>query len=283
MHAEQEQGRNLHFLKMQALGNDFVIIDLRRTVSAAPVDAEFVRAAADRRLGIGFDQLAILRGDPDASVDAAVEFRNADGSPSAACGNASRCIGRILMNETGRDLVRIRTGRGILPVRMAGDGNVSVNMGSPQTAWKKIPLARDVDTLALPLEGSPVAVGMGNPHCVFFVDDIEAISPERRGPAVERDPLFPERTNVEFVQVLDRGNLRMRVWERGAGVTPASGSGSCATAVAAHLRGLADRSAAVHLDGGVLAIDWTDDGVWMTGPAFRVFSGSLAPGFPEAA
>ena len=283
MHGERQAGRDLQFLKMQALGNDFVIIDLRRTSSAVAVDVGFVRAAADRRLGIGFDQLAVLRGDPDADVDAAVEFWNADGSPSATCGNVSRCIGRLLMGETGRDHVRIRTGRGVLPARDAGGGHVSVNMGHPQTAWEEIPLASGVNTVALPLAGSPVAVGMGNPHCVFFVDDLESVSPERRGPEVERDPLFPERTNVEFVQVLDRGNLRMRVWERGVGMTPASGSGACASAVAARIRRLVDRSVTVHLDGGRLAIDWMDDGVWMKGPAFPVFSGSLAPEFPGAA
>src|SRR5690606_24083522 len=157
----------------------------------------------------------------------------------------------------------------------------SVNMGQPQLDWQAVPLSRDVDPAHLPMEGDPVAVGMGNPHCVFFVEDAEAVDLTGRGPRVEHDPLFPERTNVEFASLLGPDHLRMRVWERGTGVTLACGSGACATAVAAHLRGLTGKQVRLDLDGGVLEIDWREDGVWMAGPVALVFEGMLAPAFLE--
>ncbi len=277
----------LPFLKMQGLGNDFVVIDQRGQDIAARMCPRLARALADRRLGIGCDQLAVLRddsdrdGDHDDPVDAAVDFWNADGSPSDACGNATRCIGRLLMKESGRNIVRVRTGRGILSVHATDDGEYSVNMGQPRRHWTEIPLARDVDPMALPIDGSPVSVNMGNPHCVFIVGEHGLSGAEERGPGIERHPLFPERTNVEFVHVVDRNAIRARIWERGTGVTLASGSGSCAAAVATHLRGFTERRVTVRLDGGSLEIDWRDDGVWMKGPADKVYSGRLAPEFME--
>ena len=278
----------LPFLKMQGLGNDFVVIDQRGQGNAVRMCPRSARALADRRLGIGCDQLAVLRddsdgdGDHDASVDAAVDFWNADGSPSDACGNATRCIGRLLMTENGRDVVRVRTGRGVLSVHATDDGEYSVNMGRPRRRWSEIPLARDVDPAALPIDGSPVAVNMGNPHCVFVVDEHGLSGPEERGPEIECHPLFPERTNVEFVHVMNRNAIRVRIWERGTGITLASGSGSCASAVATYLRKLTERKVTVHLDGGSLEIDWRDDGVWMKGPANRVYSGRLDPELLES-
>jgi diaminopimelate epimerase len=152
-------------------------------------------------------------------------------------------------------------------------------MGHPARDWRAIPLAREVDTLALPLDGTPTAIGMGNPHCIFVVPDAVAAPVSTRGPQVEHDPLFPERTNVEFVEVRADGTLRLRVWERGAGVTLACGSGACATAVATHLLGLTPRTVEIELDGGWLSIDWRDDGVWMTGDTAHVFDGTLSPGW----
>ena len=259
----------LPFKKMHGLGNDFVVVDERGITPR--VDAPLAVAIADRHRGVGFDQLAVLSDTPDA--DAHLTFWNSDGSLSAACGNATRCIARFLMDETGRDALTITTDRGTLYARDAGDGLTAVNMGQPQLRWDEIPLAHDVDTRALPIDGAPVATGMGNPHCTFFVDDAEAIDLAARGAEIEHHPLYPQRTNVQFASLLGPDHLRMRVWERGVGVTLASGSSSCATAVAAARRGIAGRKVQIDLDGGTLHIDWRDDGVWMTGPTAHVFDG----------
>ena len=263
------------FLKMHGLGNDFVIIDARGV--ANPVGADLARAIGHRYFGVGFDQLEVLTTSDQADVD--VAFWNSDGSTAGACGNASRCIGRLLLEESGKDAVSLRTERGLLPVQRAGNGLFSVNMGQPQLDWRDIPLARDVDLINLPIEGSPGAAGMGNPHCVFVVEDVEAVDLASLGACYESDPLFPERTNVEFIQILDRETIRMRVWERGSIITLACGSGACAAVVVAHRKGLTDRKVEVRLDGGNLTIDWRSDGVWMTGPATLVFSGTLSAEF----
>jgi diaminopimelate epimerase len=273
------QARDLRFLKMHGLGNDFVVIDARGA-GAGPVTPALARALGDRHRGIGFDQLAVIRDDPGAA--AAVDFWNADGSEADACGNATRCVARLLMDETGAAALHLRTGRGLLRAEEAGGGLVRVNMGPPELTWDRVPLARPVDIDTLPLDGSPGAVGMGNPHCVFIVDDAEAVDVVGIGAQVEHDPLFPERTNVEFVQVIDRETMRVRVWERGGMVTLACGSGACAAAVVTARRGLTGRRVTVRLDGGDLGIDWRDDGVWMTGPTATVFEGRLSPGFVGA-
>lgn len=265
----------LPFSKMHGLGNDFVVIDRRR---GAPLPSPaLIRALGDRHRGIGFDQLAVVEAGTDA--DLALSFWNADGTPSAACGNATRCIARAEMEATGRRRLTLRTGRGLLTAEDAGGGMTRVNMGPPFTDWRDIPLAQAVDTLHLPLPGDPVATGMGNPHCTFFVADAEATDPAREGPRWEHHPLFPERTNVEFVQVLGPDALRLRIWERGTGVTLASGSCACAAAVAAARRGLTGRRVAVQLDGGMLTIDWRADGVWLEGPTVHVCDGWITPAF----
>ncbi|MCU0908159.1 MAG: diaminopimelate epimerase [Rhodobacteraceae bacterium] len=267
----------LPFLKMHGLGNDFVVLD-RRGMPAVAVPPRLAAALSDRHRGVGFDQLAVVR-DDDAGADVRLDFLNADGSPSAACGNATRCIARWLMDQTGKASVTLRTDRGLLAARDAGGGLTSVNMGPPLTGWQDIPLARDVDTLHLPVPGDPVATSMGNPHCTFFVDDADAVDLATFGPAHEHHPLFPARTNVQLVTVTGPDRLRMRVWERGTGITLASGSSSCAVAVAAHRRGLTGRAVTITLDGGEISVDWRDDGVWMTGPTAIVFSGTLTPAF----
>ena len=259
----------LNFKKMHGLGNDFVVIDGR---AAAPdLPAATVTAMADRHRGVGFDQLAVLT--PSAGADVHLTFYNADGSRSAACGNATRCIARMLMDETGAASLTLTTDRGTLHARDAGGGLTAVNMGQPQLDWSEIPLARAMDTLELPLDGAPTATGMGNPHCTFFVPDAEAVDLAALGPRIEHDPLFPRRTNVQFAHLLGPDHLRMRVWERGTGITLASGSSSCAVAVAAHRRGLTSRSVTITLDGGDIAVRWAEDGVWMTGPTAHVFDG----------
>ena len=270
---------SLPFMKMHGLGNDFVVIDSRgRGASAAGVvTPALARALGDRNRGVGFDQLAEIR-DSD-QTDFALDFWNNDGSRAGACGNATRCVSAYMMGQTGQDQISLTTERGTLRAVRRADGRFSVNMGQPQTAWDEVPLAKAVDTLHLPLSGDPVAIGMGNPHCVFFVPDAEAIDLPRVGPGHEHDPLFPQRTNVEFASLTGPDRLRMRVWERGAGITLACGSGACATAVAAHLRGLTGRHVLIDLDGGTLEIDWREDGVWMTGPVAHVFNASLTPAF----
>lgn len=268
------------FLKMHGLGNDFVVVDARGR--ADPVTPALARALGDRHRGVGFDQLAVI-GDDD-GADARLTFWNADGSLSGACGNATRCVAGLLFEETGAPALTLRTERGLLACDDLGEGLVRVDMGAPLTGWRDVPLAREADTTALPLEGAPAACNMGNPHCTFFVDDAEAAPLTTRGPEVERDPLFPERTNVQFVEILARDRARVRVWERGVGVTLASGSSSCAVLVNAVRRGLMDRRAVLILDGGEITVEWPGDdaGVLMTGPWARVFEGTLDPGFLDA-
>ncbi|KIC38522.1 diaminopimelate epimerase [Ruegeria sp. ANG-R] len=264
----------LPFMKMHGLGNDFVIVDTR--AQAVPITPALARGIGHRQFGVGFDQLAVIE---SGESDAHLVFYNADGSTSAACGNATRCIARFLMEETGKSDLTLTTERGSLLARDAGNGLTSVNMGHPQLTWHEIPLAEEVDTLELPIEGGPTATGMGNPHCTFFVDKAEAIPLEEFGARYELHPLYPERTNVQVAQITGPDQIRMRVWERGVGITLASGSSSCATAVAAARRGLTGRQVQVDLDGGTIWIDWREDGVWMTGPTAHVFSGTLTPEF----
>ena len=268
----------LAFMKMHGAGNDFVVIDSRGR--EAVMTADLARALGDRHLGVGFDQLAeILDSD---SADYRLNFWNSDGSRAGACGNASRCVADYVMKGLGRASAAFNTDRGALRAERLADGRVSVNMGMPQRAWHEVPLAREVDMMHLPLEGDPVAVGMGNPHCVFFVPDAEAVDLGSLGPKLEHDPLYPQRTNVEFASVIGPDHLRMRVWERGAGISLACGSGTWATVVGAHLRGLCGRSVTVEVDGGSLQVDWRDDGVWLTGPVAFQFSGILTPEFLAA-
>ena len=266
---EQNDSAGLGFMKMHGLGNDFVVIDLRD--GGRPLAPGLIARIADRHCGVGFDQLATI--EDDAQADLRLVFWNADGSRSAACGNATRCIARREMDRTGQTRLRLRTDHAILQAEDAGQGLTRVNMGPPVLDWQAIPLARDVDTLHLPVDGDPVATGMGNPHMTFFVPDAAAVELERFGPAHEHHPLYPQRTNVEVVQVLSDSEINLRIWERGTGPTLASGSCSCAAAVAAARRGLTGRRVKVNVPGGVLHIDWREDGVWMEGPTAHVFTG----------
>ena len=260
--------QKIPFMKMHGLGNDFVVIDEREgPVGLTP---ETVLAMGDRNRGIGFDQLAVIT--KREGSDGHLTFWNSDGSLSSTCGNATRCIAEFLMREKGETYVTVTTERGSHLVRDLG-AIFTVNMGAPSLEWQDIPLARQMDTLHLPLPGEPTATGMGNPHCTFFVEDADAIDLATEGPRFEHDPLFPERTNVQFVSVIGENHLRMRVWERGAGITLASGSSSCATAVAAKRRGLVDGEVTIEMDGGPIQIDWNEAGVWMTGPTAHTFDG----------
>ncbi|MFN4204473.1 MAG: diaminopimelate epimerase [Tabrizicola sp.] len=268
----------LPFMKMHGAGNDFVVIDSRGR--GALVTPALARALGDRNRGVGFDQLAEIT-DAD-GADFGLVFWNSDGSLAGACGNATRCVSDHVMRGLGQERVSLVTARGGLRAERLADGRVAVNMGPPMLDWSSIPLARAVDPLHLPLPDDPAAVGMGNPHCIHFVPDAEAVDLARLGPGIEHDPLFPQRTNVEFASLLAPDHLRMRVWERGTGITLACGSGACATVVAAHLRGLTGRRVVLEVDGGTLEVDWREDGVWLTGPVTRVFDGVLSPDYLAA-
>ena len=266
------------FLKMHGLGNDFVVLDARRGELAVGIGA--ARALADRRTGIGCDQLIVLEPPADPAAQLFMRIGNPDGSEAEACGNATRCVAWLVSRETGERRVRIETLAGLLEAEILADGQVAVDMGPARILWREIPLADPMDTLCLDLAlgplSAPVATNIGNPHATFFVENAEAIELAALGPALEHHPLFPQRANIGVATVRNPRNLRLRVWERGAGITRACGSGACAAVVAAHRRGLAERRARVALDGGDLDIDWREDGnVIMTGPAALSFEGSF--------
>ena len=272
--------RGLPFVKMHGLGNDFVIIDGR--AGAPSFDDKAARAVADRHRGVGCDQLLILEQPRASGADLFMRILNADGSEAGACGNGTRCVADLVMRETGKRHAVIETAAGLLQANADGAGSIGVDMGAARVDWRDIPLARECDTLHVPLSlgplVDPVCTSMGNPHATFFVADAEAIDLAALGPRLERDPIFPERANIGVAQLLSRTRLRFRVWERGAGITVACGSGACAALVAAARRGVAERKAELLLDGGALAIEWRPDGhVIMTGPVATSFSGTLDP------
>lgn len=270
------------FKKMHGLGNDFVVLDARE--APIVIDAATARAIADRRTGVGCDQVIIL--EPSRKADAFMRIRNPDGGEAEACGNGTRCVAALLFAEAGAQQATIETVAGLLPARIAEGNRISVDMGVPRLEWHDIPLAREMDTLHMdltigpasaPALQDPVGVNMGNPHAVFFVDDADAVDLPTVGPMLELHPLFPERANIGICQVLSSDAVRLRVWERGAGITQACGSGACAAAVAAAWRGFTGRDVAVRLDGGTLDVTWreSDGQVCMTGPVATSFSGTL--------
>jgi diaminopimelate epimerase len=270
----------LAFIKMHGLGNDFVILDGRD--GSLNLSRETVRAISDRHTGVGCDQFIIMEPPVDPSADVFMRIYNPDGSESGACGNATRCVASLVMKEAGESHVIVETLAGLLECENFGGGLYRVDMGPARLDWRDLPLAKAQDTAAIDVVAGPLAgavgVNMGNPHAVFMVDDAEAIDLQAYGPVIETHPLFPERTNVEAVQVIDRSHIRMRVWERGAGITRACGSGACAALVATARLGLTDRKAEVMLDGGALTIEWLpDNSVLMTGPVATSFVGVIDP------
>jgi diaminopimelate epimerase len=266
------------FLKMHGLGNDFVVLDGRSRALA--IDATAARAVADRRTGIGCDQVILLEPPRDPAAQVLMRIRNPDGSEAEACGNATRCVADLLRRETGDHKVRIETVAGLLEAEALSDGRIAVDMGPARIRWHEIPLGRAMDTERVdlsvgPLSG-PVCTNIGNPHATFFVDDVDGIDLAALGPVLEHHPIFPQRANIGVAAVRDHGSIRLRVWERGAGITRACGSGACAALVAANRRGLTERQAALELDGGVLDIAWHEDGhVVMTGPVALSFEGTF--------
>jgi diaminopimelate epimerase len=266
------------FIKMHGLGNDFVVLDGR--VEPLALTSAQAQAIAERRTGVGCDQIIVLESRRDAKADLFMRILNADGSETGACGNATRCVASLIMAETGQDKAIIETMVGLLYCSAAPAGLVAVNMGLARFDWRELPAAHEVDTLHLGIaEGplaDPVGVSMGNPHAVFFVSDVEAVDLATHGPKLEHHALFPERCNIEVAEILSPERIRMRVWERGAGITNACGTGACATLVAAVRRGLSASRAELILDGGSLFIEWLEDGtVSMTGPVARSFDGRL--------
>jgi diaminopimelate epimerase len=267
------------FLKMHGCGNDFVVFDER--AGSLGLTAARAAAIADRRTGVGCDQFIAIEPAPENSnADAFMRIRNPDGAEAGACGNATRCVVDLLARETGRRLQVIRTVAGNLPSEALADGRVCVDMGPARLDWPDVPLARAMDTLHLDLSAGPLAdpaaASMGNPHATFFVSDVAHLALEELGPRLEHDKLFPERANIGFAEIQASDRIRLRVWERGAGLTLACGSGACAALVNAHRRGLTGRRATIVVDGGELDIAWREDGhVLMTGPVATSFIGEI--------
>jgi len=271
------------FYKMNGLGNEFVVIDRRR--SQVSITPEMARAVGDPNSGVGFDQLITI--DPgEAPADVRMGIWNRDGGEVAACGNATRCVAQLLFDELGKEKVTIETNAGLLRCAPAGDGLVRVDMGKPLFDWQDIPLAERMDTHLIDIKLGPIdapvlfgpgAVNVGNPHCIFFVEDVADHDLERFGPLVENHALFPERANVSIAQIQSPSSIRQRVWERGVGVTKACGTAACAVVPAGVRRRLCDRTADVTLDGGTLHIEWAEqnDRIYMTGPTSLDYESEL--------
>ena len=269
---------DIPFIKMHGLGNDFVVIDAR----AGSLDLSNAEAAAiaNRRTGVGCDQLIVLEPPRDEHADVFMAIRNADGTDAEACGNATRCVASMIMRENTTRHTIIETVAGLLDAETADEKLISVDMGPARLDWRDIPLGKAIDTLHLGIQSGPlrdpVGVNIGNPHAVFFVDDADAIDLQTHGPLLEHHALFPERANIGVAQVISQHQIRLRVWERGVGETAACGSGACAAMVAACRRKLTARNADVVLNGGTLAMQWLPDGhVEMTGPVAISFNGVI--------
>ncbi len=275
----------MKFAKMNGLGNEIAVLDARER--PLTLNASAVEALATPEKGIGFDQLMVLLPPRNPLADVYTEIWNADGSKVAACGNGSRCVAWYVMREMNRENLVIETEAGLLGAVSVGPNMISVDMGAPVFEWELIPMSERMDTMRIELQVGPIddpilhgpgVVNMGNPHCVFFVQDAELAPVEAVGPMIEYHPLFPERTNVGFAEIVARDHIRLRVWERGAGLTKACGTGACAALVAAVRRRLCDRSANVQVDGGMLQIEWreSDNHVIMTGAVALESEGNLS-------
>ncbi len=269
----------LSFIKMHGLGNDFVVLDARtRSVN---LSEKTIRAICDRRFGIGCDQLIVM--EPSTKADVFMRIYNADGSESASCGNATRCVAWLLMEETGKPDIQVETLAGIAKCKRSGDQRVMVDMGAPIFDWRNIPLSNEVDVNHVELGpqysilGAASVLSMGNPHAVFIVSDASAFDLAKLGSELENHSLFPERANISFAQVLAPDRIKLRVWERGVGLTLACGTAACATMVACVKRDLVASKAVIVLPGGELEIEWEKktSHVFMTGPVETSFIGEI--------
>lgn len=264
------------FRKMHGLGNDFVIIDC--TKQSYNLSQGNVRLLANRRRGIGCDQLIVLR--PSGSADIFMTIYNPDASEAGMCGNAARCVAKMFFETSGKDSMSIETISGLKKITKKPNGLFAVDMGPAKLEWNEIPLASKCNTLEIPVAHDelslPCGVNVGNPHAVFFVGDADAVPLELVGPPLEHNPIFPERCNIEVAHILSPSRIRMRVWERGTGITEACGTAACATLVAAARKKLSERKATIVLDGGELEIEWLENNhVIMTGPASDSFQGTI--------
>lgn len=276
----------LPFIKMNGLGNDFVVLDAR--VRPIALTQEQIVTISDRGQGIGCDQLIVMEPSKQAGVDVFMRIYNAEGGEVDACGNATRCIAALVAEENGTNAVTVQTNAGLLVGRVAGE-MVSVDMGVPRLAWDQIPLSEPfADTNGIELQIGPIdkpvlhtpsVVNVGNPHAIFWVDDLEAHDLGRFGPLLEHHPMFPERANITLAHVLSPTEIAVKVWERGAGLTQACGTAACATGVAAVCKGLTERKVTIHLPGGPLDIEWreSDGHIIMTGPWARDWEGTVPP------
>jgi diaminopimelate epimerase len=274
----------MEFAKMNGLGNEICVLDARQ--DSMPLTPQIVEAIGDPKKGIGFDQLMVLETPRNPLADVFCEIWNSDGTKVSACGNGTRCVAWYLMRETGLDQIVIETEAGLLGASRAGEFSISVDMGEPQLEWQQIPMSERMDTIRIELQVGPLddpimhgpgCVSMGNPHVVFFVQDAESAPVKEVGPMIEHHPLFPEGVNVGFAEIVARDHIRLRVWERGAGLTKACGTGACAALVAAVRRRLTDRVARVQVDGGEMTIEWraSDNHVIMTGPVELEAEGTI--------
>lgn len=278
---DYKKSMTIPFIKMHGLGNDFVILDQRAQIHSYSPD--MIQKISDRRLGVGCDQLIILTSSRAPDADVFIRIFNADGQEVGACGNATRCIGALLSQEDNRPCHKVETQVGILTTETKAPNQVTLDLGHPQFDWDKIPLAQEVDPLHLPLQfeslKDPVALSVGNPHLVFFVYDVDSIDLLHVGQRLTHHPLFPEGINVEIIEKIDDQTLKMRVYERGAGITPACGTGAAASVIAAQRRGIITKSpTTVLLDGGMLIVDYQDT-VKITGHVSLVFQGHLHTSF----
>jgi len=268
----------IDFIKMNGLGNDFVIVDNRN--GALNLSGDAVRSISDRHTGVGCDQFIIMEKAIDATADVFMRIYNPDGNQAEACGNATRCVASLIMAEAAHSHAIIETISGLLDCENVGHGLYSIDMGPARLDWRDIPLESAMDTNHIDINAGPLSdgagVNIGNPHVAFMVDDVDTIDLVNFGPIIENHPLFPDHTNVEIIQVLGPNRIRMRVWERGAGITQACGSGACAALVTTARRKLTSRKADVILDGGTLTIEWmADNNVLMTGPVATSFFGHI--------
>lgn len=274
---------SIPFRKMNGLGNDFVVLDARETSLA--LGADEVRRIGDRNGGIGCDQIIVM--EPSKKADLFMRIFNADGSEVSACGNATRCIALIAAEESGRDEVSVETSAGLLKAKVDSAESITIDMGKPRFGWRDIPLAEPFeDTTGIELQIGPIdapvlhtpsVVNVGNPHAIFWVNDVNAHDLGRFGPLLENHPIFPERANISLAQVTGPNSLKLRTWERGAGLTRACGTAACAAAIAAARKGLTDRQVAVELPGGTLHIEWAEnDHIMMRGPAELEFEGTIS-------
>jgi len=270
------------FRKMNGLGNDFVVLDARS--HKLQLTSQGVQRIADRTSGIGCDTVVVL--EPSSRAELLMRFYNADGSESPACGNASRCVAWLVNQESGATDPSLETKAGVLKTKVHPNGSVTVDMGKPKFRWNEIPLSEpfhdtkqielQIGPIDKPILHSPSVVNVGNPHCIFWVDDVNAYKLDRFGPILENHPRFPERANISLAQITSPTSLVLRVWERGIGLTQACGTGACAATVCAARKNLTDRAVTVTLPGGKLHVDWrADDHMWMTGPVQLDFESTL--------